>query len=246
MRRKRLEILALDISHHNGTWKPPADFRKRVQCVIMKATEGATWRDPRYRVYSDLMPSGVIAGAYHVIRESSPVQAQVQSFLDFSEDHHVPALDLETRWCKALVSKYGPRGAQEFILEWLRSVAAVRKEKPLFYTSARGIKHLTNHGRDPLTDTGLLDFPLWWMERTPSRFVNLSGGWENYALHQFSSEGNGGLYGFSSEHIDLNRINPDWGRPRGSSEPSSEIQHHLDEIARHTIRIRELLDGTGK
>jgi lysozyme len=93
-------IQGVDVSHHQGEldWtelKGPA-----VQFAYIKASEGATWRDPRFTSnWKSALAAGVTPGAYHFFTLCKPGAEQARNFLaalaDVTGSALPPAVDLE-------------------------------------------------------------------------------------------------------------------------------------------------------
>lgn len=71
----------IDLSHHNHVADWAAVRRAGVVAVVHKATEGATWRDPRYAERREqARAAGLLFGSYHFSSGVDP-RAQAQNYL---------------------------------------------------------------------------------------------------------------------------------------------------------------------
>lgn len=94
------EIQGIDVSHHQGAidWSTVAS-NKTIQFVYIKATEGATHQDTRYKQnISGARASGILTGSYHYFHPDVPVAEQIRNFTDIvkaeSQDL-IPVVDIE-------------------------------------------------------------------------------------------------------------------------------------------------------
>src|SRR6056300_850552 len=78
-------IYGIDVSHHQGNikWSSVKKWNKHaIQFVYIKATEGATYQDPKYHYnISQASKHGLKVGSYHYFRTTSPVERQLANFL---------------------------------------------------------------------------------------------------------------------------------------------------------------------
>lgn len=106
-----------------------------VKFVFIKATEGITFRDPRFKSYwEEAGKRDFQRGAYHFFRTSKDGELQAKHFIrTVGELRHgdlPPVLDLETihRGCPYKL-------LNERALQWLKAVEAHYGRKPIVYTS---------------------------------------------------------------------------------------------------------------
>lgn len=92
-------IQGLDVSHHQA----PLDWldlrRQGIRFAYFKASEGADWKDPRYREYEEAArAAGVLVGAYHFFTFCADPEAQALHFLailDLRPGDMPPMVDVE-------------------------------------------------------------------------------------------------------------------------------------------------------
>ena len=94
------EIQGIDVSHHQGAidWDAVATNEK-IRFVYIKATEGATHQDTRYRQnIAEARQAGLPVGSYHYFHPDIPVTEQLKNFtkvvnMDFQD--LIPVVDIE-------------------------------------------------------------------------------------------------------------------------------------------------------
>ncbi|MDL2309648.1 glycoside hydrolase family 25 protein [Parabacteroides sp. OttesenSCG-928-B22] len=90
----------IDVSHHQGeiTWEQ-VGADKNIQFVYIKATEGTSFKDPKYRYNTkQAQKQGIKTGAYHYFRTTSNPQRQAEHFIKTikSANHElIPVVDVE-------------------------------------------------------------------------------------------------------------------------------------------------------
>lgn len=163
----------LDISHNNEgpiVWDSlyvMTDRRRRtvqdpfkaseikpVSFVYIKATEGATMKDPDFREnWKNAGHANVRRGAYHFFRSSKDGELQARNFIETVGKMRLhdlpPVLDIETihRGCtKELLNQRA--------LQWLRAIESHYGKKPIVYASSSFIK-------DNLSEEVTNEYPIW-------------------------------------------------------------------------------------
>lgn len=141
-------LKGVDISHHNKYQISSGELNLDVQdFVIMKATEGKTYKDPMMKNYLDIIGSKP-KGFYHYARpENNNPLDEAKHFCNVVGDNGykaVLALDWEG---KALDFSL------DWALEWLGYVSRVYRKKPMIYCSSWYTQYLK-----PLYDA---NYGLW-------------------------------------------------------------------------------------
>ena len=150
----------IDISHHNTRYVSNHDIKKMAQdgFVIMKATEGITYKDPMLDTYYNIIhgaddgrPDDTIQyGFYHYAHpETNDVDSELENFLNRVKHHAghcIYALDIEG---KALTVP----DLDQWVYNWCMGVLARTGVKPLVYCQKSALKLL------PLTASA--GFGLW-------------------------------------------------------------------------------------
>lgn len=79
---ERFPIRGIDVSSHNGMMNLDAAAKDGVEFVFIKASEGATFRDPNFRLnYTKARHAGLMTGAYHFFRFDVDGVSQAVNFL---------------------------------------------------------------------------------------------------------------------------------------------------------------------
>ena len=165
--------LGIDISHHNegpiqwdslrvmvdrsGRTVKDLDKARKVypvRFVFIKATEGLSLRDPKFKSYwAEAGERDIKRGAYHFFRSSRDGAAQARHFIatvgQLRHDDLPPVLDIETihRGCTYKL-------LNERALLWLKEVEEHYGRKPMVYTS-------DSFARDILSDEITKNYPVW-------------------------------------------------------------------------------------
>lgn len=127
---------------------------KPVSFVIVKATEGATFKDPDFKDnWRNASRPGLRRGAYHFFRSSKDGEVQARHFISTVGDIRLgdlpPVLDIETIHLGCSRELLNQRA-----LQWLRTVEAHYGKKPVVYASASFIK---DHLMKEITEY----YPIW-------------------------------------------------------------------------------------
>jgi lysozyme len=97
---KTNSLKGIDVSHHNqienwNTIKDSLDF------IIIKATEGATFKDPQFKNYwNSAKRHGLVRGAYHFFVPNVSAEKQFDNFknsVNLSKGDLIPFLDVEDK-----------------------------------------------------------------------------------------------------------------------------------------------------
>lgn len=132
------EIQGIDISHYQGTinWSKLRDAQIDgcpVRFVMIKATEGATRLDPRFKDnFYQAREHGFIRGAYHFWSLKSSAKDQANFFLNtvrLESGDLPPVLDIERKPKDQSVAEF-----QLDVLTWLHAVENRYHVKPIIYT----------------------------------------------------------------------------------------------------------------
>ena len=88
----------IDLSHHNVVYDW-SQVEVEVDFVILKATEGATYQDPKFKQYlEDAKSHNIYVGAYHFMTTSTSAEAQFENFKNVvhrGDIDLIPVLDIE-------------------------------------------------------------------------------------------------------------------------------------------------------
>lgn len=191
-------IDGIDVSQVQGliNWHAAAE-KGGVRFVIAKATEGASYKDPRFAKYIEgARAEGIVVGAYHFGRPNYPADLQAQHFFAVSgglgagDNELPPALDMEV----------DGKMSAESVVAWMRDFITAAKAlwgfAPMLYTYPHYWAQLGKHAADA---TDLACCHLWMAHyfRTgawypsPNEAPHVPPPWRSWVFWQFS--GNGGL-----------------------------------------------------
>ncbi|MBR2154153.1 MAG: glycoside hydrolase family 25 protein [Bacteroidaceae bacterium] len=110
----------IDVSNHQGeiSWSDVARD-KNIRFVYIKASEGATFKDGRYKEnVKGARKNGILVGSYHFIRNTSLIRKQFENFKSMAakdEQDLIPMVDVEERvdkdsillFCELVKKHYG-------------------------------------------------------------------------------------------------------------------------------------------
>ena len=164
--------------------------------AYIKASDGGGWVDPKFKEnWQGAKDVGIQRGAYHYYRNHVAPLTQAALFLEQLGDdvgEMPPALDVEDT---------GSILVADHLLIWLEDVESKSGARPVIYTAKwYWDEHVTGA-------TWASYYKLWVAHYTDSGQVMIPKDWNNWWLWQYSSTGDGELYGAQSTNIDLNRFN---------------------------------------
>ncbi|ERK31452.1 GH25 family lysozyme [Clostridium intestinale] len=184
-------IKGIDISNH----QPSVDFnalKNSVQVVIMKATEGVTYKDPLLEShYQKAKEIGFPVGFYHFMSESTSPLEQAEAFYKAIKDKQyeiLPCLDIETNNQNRSSSQITDR-----CLEFLNKFKELSAIDCMIYTGGY-------FGRDNL-DSRIKRYKAWIAHYGVSS--PMSTGFNEVVGHQYTSSGN--VHGING-NVDLNNF----------------------------------------
>lgn len=126
-------LKGLDLSHHNKNMKNPYIIND-YDFIILKATEGATYRDPSLKYWLEIMNGYKLKGFYHFARPDNKniAKAEANNFLSavlkYMDGGSIIALDVEA-------GALNVRNLDEWCLEWCIQVKAATGITPMIYCS---------------------------------------------------------------------------------------------------------------
>lgn len=186
-------LTGIDISRHNRNMKNVNDLNK-LDFIIMKATEGATYKDSSLGYYFQHLDPEMLKGFYHYARPENGNSARaeasnfVTSILKYVDDKSIVALDVEG-------SALFYSNLDKWVLEWCEYVYNALGIKPLIYCS------IAECGR--FKKAAKFDCGLWvakWSKIKPSK-TRLKP-WEFFAIWQDTNK-----YVFSGVVCDRDKFN---------------------------------------
>ena len=122
----------LDLSHHNKNMKNLADINK-YDFVIIKASEGKSYKDPFCKKWLNYMTAKSLKGFYHFARpeNGNKPEDEARNFLEAIKGIKKPfiiALDVEA-------GALNYKALDSWCLRWLETVYKATNIKPLIYCS---------------------------------------------------------------------------------------------------------------
>ncbi len=182
------------MSHHNGQIDWAAAAAAAVDFVLIKATEGWSWVDPRFEENAG-NSRGVIGlrGPYHFY--SNAVRKPVSQARHFAETiagfewELPPAVDIE--------DSSAPFRSREF-REFLERVEDLTGVRPIVYSARWYV-----HGRTRRLNSYVNRYWQWVADYGDE--MNAPSDWANIVIWQYSAKGDGPAHGVAGEHVDLNR-----------------------------------------
>lgn len=168
----------IDISHHNFNMQSLNDLNV-LDFVILKATEGVRFRDPKMRTYLKFLRPDMLYGFYHFARPDlgNDPEEEAQHFVNFVKpfisERSILALDVEA-------SALNVKDLDEWCAVWVQCVDVLTGILPLIYCSISETK------RFPAT--AALGCGLWaakWGNKPTKKQVEP---WPFYAIWQHTNE----------------------------------------------------------
>lgn len=138
-----MTLFGIDISHHNATQVKTGFLDlSRHDFVIMKATEGRTYRDPKMNIYlPKLDPERQGIGFYHYARpENNSPGAEAVNFL--SAISYRPSLSLMALDVEGAALRLPDKELAEWVLSWCEKVRKETGVLPLVYTGTDGLEKI--------------------------------------------------------------------------------------------------------
>lgn len=144
-------VHGIDVSSYQGRIDWPEVARNRVRFAFIKASEGATLRDPRFaRNWREARAAGVLCGAYHYFLPNRGGQIQADLFaqtVPLAPGDLPPVLDVEA------ANFHDVAVLRREVARWLRLIEAHYGVRPILYSNHSFYKrHLAGH---------FDDYPLW-------------------------------------------------------------------------------------
>lgn len=193
LQRDRFPVVGVDLSAHNGDIDFGRVAADGVDFAFLKASEGVTFRDPKFRAnYDAAREAGLKTGAYHFFRFDCDGYEQGRNFLASVDSLHFDlplAIDIE-EWSNP------EECSTDKVVEALRGMIFALEgsgRKVILYTNKRGFnRFIKGH---------LEEMPVWVCSFTNPPFAS-----DDWVLWQHSHESTvDGIRG----KVDLNTFNGD-------------------------------------
>lgn len=190
---ERFPIKGIDVSSHNGMMNLDAAAKDGISFIIMKATEGADFKDPNFALnYLKAGHAGLKRGAYHFFRFETDGILQAKNLLRATSGRPLElglAIDVEEQGNPADV----PVDSVVMRLQDMVDILIMHGHRVTFYSNRAGYeKYLFENFRG---------FPLWICS-----FDEDNAAANDWAIWQYSHSGNvAGIRG----PVDLNVLRPE-------------------------------------
>lgn len=182
----------IDISHHNSNMANPHDLNL-MDFVIMKATEGVRFRDPKMQYYMRILDDQRLYGFYHFARPDlgNDPEAEAEHFVNtatpYISNRSILALDVEA-------GALSVPNLDSWCATWAQIVDILTGILPMIYISTSETKKLPA--------CAALGCGLWAAKWGPKPTKKQCEPWPFWAIWQFTSSGN-----FSGVRCDLDVFN---------------------------------------
>lgn len=189
-------LYGIDVSHHQGkiNWKKVKTWKNHeLAFVYIKATEGASWLDPKFAYnFKQAKKNGLKTGSYHYFKCTSSPEEQFKHFTKYAkkeEQDLIPMIDLET------LDKCSCEDYNIKLHKFLTLVTEYYGRKPILY-SLQGFYNTNLKNR-------YLDY-YWVMARYNRRKPYLLDK-NRWTIWQFSDKAK--VYGIN-KNVDINYYSP--------------------------------------
>ena len=183
----------IDVSNYQKdiNWRATAQDPS-IQYVYVKATEGATHKQHRYRTnIENARRHGVKVGSYHFLSTTSPIRKQFENFISMAkpeEQDLIPLLDVETH------AGWSAKQLQDSVMLFCQLLEDYYGCKPMIYTNVSYFNTLLGYD--------FRHYPLFIARYSKSEpQLNFGAKW---ILWQFSDKG---IINGIDARVDLSRFN---------------------------------------
>lgn len=130
----KTDIIGIDVSHYQGkiNWDKVNNWKgNEIQFVYVKATEGTTYQDRKYKAnFNGALSNNFRVGSYHYFRTSSSIQGQFKNFtsvVDKNKQVLIPMIDVEEK------KHWDNRTFHKNLKKFLLMIEDHYKVKPIIY-----------------------------------------------------------------------------------------------------------------
>jgi lysozyme len=167
-----------------SSFQPSFDWsaeKGRISFAFIKATEGATIRDPNFAInWRQAKAIGIVRGAYHFGHPGNGAAIEARAFLDVVRAHGLQAGDLLALDLEAS-DGLSPARVSEYARNWCADVHKATGHTPVVYT----FLSFAQQGNC----AGLGHYPLWIAEPSaPAGHPVVPNPWSTWKFHQYGTE----------------------------------------------------------
>lgn len=192
----------IDVSHHQGVIDWAMVRQQGVDFAFMKATEGATFVDSKFKTnWKEAKANGIRRGAYHFLRPRTDLTAQINNFarvLGSVEPGDLPPVidtEVPSDW-----SRLNGKQSVDLIVGFIDGLRAKLGDNvhPIVYLSPSFADDVLKN------DSRLKNYPLWLAHYTAASRPRVPKPWDFWTFWQFTE--NGTVAGITG-NVDINRFN---------------------------------------
>jgi len=194
-----MTTLGIDISKWDGVWDAGKAKASGAAFAFLKASQ-ATFMDPQFAANcAKAKAAGVLRGAYHYLDYTKPARDQANYFADLLTANPCelpPVVDYEQ-----IRTDNNGLAARAFLRDFVEQLLS-RGYSPSIYTS-----NSFWIGYGDKADAYWAKFPLWIAHYTTATTPTVPAPWSSWKFWQYTSKGNGALFGTQGLNVDLNQFN---------------------------------------
>ena len=208
-----------------SSFQPSFDWsaeKGRISFAFMKATEGATVRDPDFAAnWQQAKALGIVRGAYHFAHPKNGAATDARAFLDVVRPHGLNAGDLLALDLEVSDGLSAARVA-EYARNWCADVQKATGHTPVVYT----FLSFAQQGNC----AGLGHYPLWIAEPSaPAGRPAVPEPWSTWKFHQY------GTTRVGSNTVDVNVFNGDTAALKAFANPAPPAPKEEADVQSGTL-----------
>jgi GH25 family lysozyme M1 (1,4-beta-N-acetylmuramidase) len=193
-----MTVTGIDISKWDGAWDAEKAKAAGAVFAFIKASQ-ATFSDPQFSAnWAKAKSAGLLRGAYHYLDYAKSGREQANYFADLltaTPCELPPVVDYEQARTDNNVL-----AARTFLRDFVEQLIS-RGYSPIIYTSS-GFWNIYGDK----TDAYWSKFPLWIAHYVTAAAPTVPAPWSRWKFWQYTSKGNGALFGTQGLNVDLNHF----------------------------------------